>query len=107
MKIINNAYGVTLLRKALFIILLLAGNALLAQDFTLSVAVTDETCPGSGALQFSTQNAGSSVNYKVYLLPDTTTPISNNSNNSLGGLGDGTYLVIASTTINGNQVTDE
>jgi gliding motility-associated-like protein len=107
MKIIINAYGVTLLRKITLIIALLAGNVLLAQDFELTVSPTNETCPGNGSLQFSVQNAGASVNYKVYLLPNTTTPISNNSYSSVSGLGDGTYLVVATTIVNGNTVTDQ
>jgi gliding motility-associated-like protein len=107
MKIINRIYGITLLGRVFIFLALLSGPVLLAQNFTLSVSVTHETCPGNGALQFSVANAGASVNYKVFLLPNTTTPISNNSNTAVNGLQDGTYLVVATTTISGSPVTSQ
>lgn len=80
-----------------------------AQDFTLSIAKTDELCPGNGSMTFSVENAASGVpvNYKVYALPNTTTPISDNSNMSVTGLVDGDYLVVATQIVNGSPVTDE
>ena len=80
-----------------------------AQDFTLSVTVTDETCPGNGQLSFSVANAASTtpVNYQVFLLPDTATAIYNNTTPNVTSLTDGTYLVIASQTSNGNTVSDQ
>lgn len=84
-------------------------SSLSAQEFTLSVTVTNETCPGNGKLNFTVQNADSSapVNYKVYLLPNTTTAIYNNTTPSVNSLVDGNYLVVATQTVNGSTVTDE
>ncbi|NDI99769.1 T9SS type B sorting domain-containing protein [Flavobacterium sp. LaA7.5] len=80
-----------------------------AQDLTLSVTVVDETCPGNGQLFFSVTNAvpNPPVNYQVFLLPNTTTAIYDNTTPSVSSLTDGTYLVIASQIVNGNTVTDE
>ncbi|MFL9843608.1 T9SS type B sorting domain-containing protein [Flavobacterium rhizosphaerae] len=83
--------------------------ALWAQDFTLTVAVTPETCDGNGALTFTVQNAdpGAAVNYKVYLLPDTTNAISDSEATGVTGLQSGTYLVVATQVVNGTTFTDE
>ncbi|AXG74293.1 hypothetical protein DVK85_08645 [Flavobacterium arcticum] len=80
-----------------------------AQDFNLSVTVTNETCPGNGQLSFTVANAADTppVNYQVFLLPNTTTPIYNNTTPSVTSLTDGTYLVIATQTNNGNTNTDQ
>ncbi|AWH85830.1 hypothetical protein HYN59_12260 [Flavobacterium album] len=89
-------------------ILLITGQAT-AQDFTLNVSKTDELCPGNGSMTFSVENAAPSipVNYKVYALPNTTTAISDNSNTSVTGLIDGTYLVVATQMVNGSPMTDQ
>jgi len=92
----------------LYMMLLLCAGNMFAQ-FTVVAIPTHETCSGNGALTLSVQNAGSdsSVNYKVYLLPNTTTAIFNSSGTSVTGLNDGTYLVVATQVINGNTVQDE
>lgn len=80
-----------------------------AAQLTVDVAVSHELCPGGGSLSFTVSNAdpNAPVNYKVYKLPNTTTPISNNSNTSVTGLIEGEYLVIATQIIGGNPVTDQ
>ncbi|RZJ74264.1 MAG: T9SS type B sorting domain-containing protein [Flavobacterium sp.] len=90
------------------LLLLLCSLPVFAQNLMLTVTKTDETCLGNGSLAFAVANAqpGTPVNYKVYLLPNTTTAISDNSNTTVAGLDAGTYLVIASQTINGNTQTD-
>src|SRR5690606_31029900 len=92
----------------LYMVLLLCAGNMFAQ-FTVVAIPAHETCSGNGALTLSVQNAGSdsSVNYKVYLLPNTTTAIFNSSGTSVTGLNDGTYLVVATQVINGNTVQDE
>jgi len=92
-------HGITLLSKISWLLIFLCAHNLCAQDFSITVTPVDETCPGNGALYFTPNNAGPGpVTYKVYLLPNTTTPISNNTNSSLSGLQDGSYMVIATQT---------
>ncbi|MGQ3088769.1 hypothetical protein, partial [Flavobacterium sp.] len=83
------------------VILLLLWLTPAAAQLTVDVTVTDELCPGGGALSFTVSNADPNVpvNYKVYKLPNTATPISNNSNTSVSGLIDGDYLVVATQVI--------
>jgi len=96
--------GITLLNKLVWLILILGAPVLYAQGFSISVTAVNETCPGNGVLNFTASNATPGpVNYKVYLLPNTAVPISNNTNSSLTGLQDGTYLVVAMQT--GSAVT--
>jgi gliding motility-associated-like protein len=66
-------------------------------NFNLQVTKTDETCLGNGSLSFSVSNttANAAILYKVYLLPDTNTPIAILSGNTLGSLASGTYKVVA------------
>jgi len=70
-------------------------------NFSFSIVKTDETCTGNGSLTFSTSGttAGSSLFYSVYLLPDTTTPISVVNTPTITGLSSGTYSVIALQTL--------
>ena len=91
------------------VLLLMFISPVNAQDFNLTVSATDEFCPGSGTLSFSIENADPTapVNYKVYKLPNTTTPISNNSATSVSGLIAGDYLIVATQVINGNTATDQ
>ncbi|WP_294818671.1 T9SS type B sorting domain-containing protein [uncultured Flavobacterium sp.] len=80
-----------------------------AAQLSLNVAVTDEVCPGSGSLLFTVDNAdpAAPINYKVYALPNSTTPISNNANTSVTGLIAGSYLVVATQVVGGMPVTDQ
>jgi gliding motility-associated-like protein len=80
-----------------------------AQVFDLTVVPTHESCPGGGAMAFTVANANSTVpvNFKVYVLPNTTTPVSDNSSYSITGLPHGNYLVVASQNINGTIVSDQ
>lgn len=72
-------------------------NAQLA-NFNLQVTPVSETCMGNGSLSFTTSNLtpGSSLLYKVYKMPNTTTPIAViATGNFLGSLTSGTYRVVA------------
>ncbi|MGV3460080.1 MAG: T9SS type B sorting domain-containing protein [Flavobacterium sp.] len=72
-------------------------NAQLA-GFSLQVTTTSETCMGNGTLSFTTSNltAGSTLLYKVYKMPNVTTPIAvMATGNFLGSLTAGTYKVVA------------
>lgn len=93
----------------MIVLLLMFGISANAQEFNLTVTATDEICPGSGTLTFALENAdpAAPVNYKVYKLPNTTTPISNNSATSVSGLIAGNYLIVATQAVNGNTITDQ
>jgi gliding motility-associated-like protein len=80
-----------------------------AQELELSVAVTNETCPGNGSLTLTVTNAAPAppVNYQVFELPNTTTPVYNNTGTTVSNLASGNYLVIATQTVNGNTSTAE
>ncbi|WP_197276059.1 T9SS type B sorting domain-containing protein [Mangrovimonas sp. TPBH4] len=66
-------------------------------DFNLSVTATDETCSGNGAIEMTVSNttSGATIIYNLYLLPDTTAPIAQTSENAFNGLEAGDYLVEA------------
>jgi gliding motility-associated-like protein len=92
------------------LILLFFSHAVFAQlaDFTLTVNATAATCVGNGVLNFSTSgtNPEGTVNFSIYLLPNTTTPIVVTPQTSLTGLNPGTYKVIATQnfgTLNNSQ----
>ena len=78
-------------------------------QLTVNATPTNETCPGNGTLTLSVQNADPNVpvNYKVYLLPNTSTAIFNSSGTTVTNLQDGTYLVVATQVINGSPVQDD
>jgi gliding motility-associated-like protein len=82
--------------------------SLKAQDFTLTVVPTSETCDGNGSLALSVENTqpGAVVNYKVYLLPNTTTPVWNSSDPNVTGQQSGNYMVEATQSVGGNQIGD-
>lgn len=92
----------------LFFAVILSAQNVFSQQFTVAAAPTHETCPGNGMLMLSTENAVPAipVNYKVYLLPNTTTPLFNSSGTSVIGLNNGNYLVVATQIINGTPVQD-
>lgn len=77
--------------------------------FTLSVTETNETCTGNGTLTFEATGTspGATVIFKTYKLPNSTTPIASQSTAMLTGLISGTYLVIATQTLNGESNTQQ
>lgn len=87
----------------LFLIFAQFANAQLS-NFTLNITKTDETCGDNGSLTFSVSNTtpGAVMIYSIYLLPNTTTPVSVQSATSLSGLGAGNYRVVATQSLGGN-----
>jgi len=76
-------------------------------NFTLTVTPTAQTCLGNGSLSFavSGNNMSASIDYTVYLLPNTTTPVSTITTATLSGLVSGTYQVVATQSLNGQSNT--
>lgn len=79
-----------------------------AQNFTVNAIPQHELCPGNGSLTLSSSNAAPNVavNYKVYLLPNTTTPIFNSTGTQVNNLNDGIYYIVATQIVNGNTIQD-
>ncbi len=73
--------------------------------FTFNVTPTNETCLGNGALAFSVSGTvpGSTMDYSVYLLPNTTTPLVVVTTPTLTGLNAGNYLVVATQSLGANS----
>lgn len=78
-------------------------------NFTFNVTATNATCLGNGSLSFSVANTvpGASIDYTVYLLPNTTTPLIVLTSNTLTGLNGGNYLVVATQSLNGSSATKQ
>jgi len=76
-------------------------------NFTLTVTPTAQTCLGNGSLTFAVagNNPAASIDYTVYLLPNTTTPVSTVTSATLGGLVNGTYQVVATQSLGGSSNT--
>jgi len=76
-------------------------------NFTLTVTPAPQTCLGNGSLTFAVSGttAGSSIDYNVYLLPNTTTPVTTVTTPSATGLVAGTYQVVATQSLGGQSNT--
>lgn len=96
-----------LIKSIFFLFFILCGSLAQAQlaDFSFSVQKTNETCESNGTLIFSVQNAtvGSVITYSIYLLPDVINPITVTIENNYSGLNSGTYLVIATQNLSGQN----
>ena len=90
-----------------FIFFLLAQWSAFAQlpDFNLTVTTTDETCSGNGALVMSVSNteAGATITYSLFLLPDSTNPIAETTTSSFNSLPSGDYIVVATQTLGSDE----
>lgn len=78
-------------------------------NFTLTVTKTDESCTGNGTLSFTVANTtpGSTIIYRIYLLPDVVNSIAVLSGNTFGGLTSGTYRIIATQTLGSSSGTQQ
>ena len=96
----------------LICMLLLSGFTASAQllDFEVNIATTDVTCAGNGTMTFAVNNQtpGSTLEFFVYLLPNTTSSVATTINSlSISGLAAGSYQVVAVQTLgsDSNSVT--
>jgi gliding motility-associated-like protein len=76
--------------------------------FNFSITATNQTCLNNGALGFTVSGTqpGASMNYAVYLLPNTTTPVITTTSATVPGLGAGNYSVTATQSLNGQTSTN-
>jgi gliding motility-associated-like protein len=75
--------------------------------FTLTVTPTPQTCLGNGSLSFAVAGTapGAAITYAVYLVPNTGTPITTTSATTVNSLAAGSYIVVATQTLNGESNT--
>lgn len=96
-------------RNLLALLLLLCTSTLFASlpNFTLTLTPTPQTCLGNGAISFTPVGITPQANmdYAVYLLPNTTTPLTTVTSGSVSGLVAGNYRVIATQSFNGESNT--
>lgn len=97
-------------KRWLFILsLLLSCTAVFAQlpSFTVSATATPQTCLGNGSLSLSVSGTDPSatIDYTVYLLPDTVNPVATTTSSTVNSLDDGNYLVVATQSLGGNSNT--
>lgn len=89
--------------------LLLAYMPLMAQvsNFTLTLTAVAESCTANGSIAMSLGNAtpGAITTFTIYRLPDTTTPVSVQTNPFLGGLVAGQYRVVATMVLGASSQT--
>ena len=66
-------------------------------NFTLQVSSANETCTANATLSFTVSGTtpGAILLYRIYKLPNTTTPIAVTNNTTFGGLTAGNYRVEA------------
>ena len=96
------------MKKLLFrlctILLLCIAQSSYAQlaPFTIGVTATHQTCLGNGSLSFTINGTtpGASIEFEVYLLPNTTTPVTTVTVNNAQNLVAGNYMVLATQTLN-------
>ncbi|MCW4470694.1 gliding motility-associated C-terminal domain-containing protein [Flavobacterium sp. MFBS3-15] len=75
--------------------------------FTLNVTPTAQTCLGNGSMAFTVSgtNSSATIDYAVFLLPNTTTPVAIATTPAVGGLVAGNYLVVATQSLAGESNT--
>ncbi|RYJ45473.1 gliding motility-associated C-terminal domain-containing protein [Flavobacterium beibuense] len=76
-------------------------------SFTVTATPTAQTCLGNGSLAFSVSGTdpAANIDYTVYLLPDTTTPVGVTTTATLNSLVAGNYLVVATQSLGGESNT--
>lgn len=74
-------------------------------DFSLNVTGTAQTCLGNGSLSISVAGTDPDANmdYAIYLLPNTTTPLVITTSTNVPGLVAGEYLVVATQSLDGES----
>ena len=98
--------NITLQLMALFVSWISYGQL---PEFTLTVTPTFQTCLGNGSMNFTVTGTDpdASIDFAIYLLPDTTTPLEVTTGSSISGLQSGDYMVVATQTLDGESNTQQ
>lgn len=85
------------------LLLFIFAPSLWAQTFTVTAVPTAATCNGNGAIALSSSGAqaGASVHYRVYKLPNLTTPVWSSTDPNVVGQTSGNYKVEATQLVGG------
>lgn len=85
------------------LLLFIFAPSLWAQTFTVTAVPTAATCNGNGAIALSSSGAqaGASVHYRVYKLPNLTTPVWSSTDPNVVGQTSGNYKVEATQIVGG------
>lgn len=98
-----------ILRALLCLLLMLFCHNIYAQlsPFSLALTPAPQTCLGNGALNFAVSGTtpGAAIEFEVYLLPNTTQPVTTVTTLSATGLVSGDYKVVATQTLSGQSNT--
>lgn len=103
---------ITITRKAIYALfaLLFAWNSYCQLPaFTITATPTPQTCTGNGAISFTTTGTqpGATLSYQLFLLPNTTTPLTIVSASPINSLSAGTYLLRATQSLGAESNTSE
>lgn len=101
---------ITIKRKAVFALCaLLFACISYAQlpAFTLNATPTPQTCSGNGSVSFTTSGTqpGATMSYELYLLPNTTTPLTLPTASPVTSLSAGNYLLVATQILGAQSST--
>ena len=95
--------------KNIVLFLLFCSFSVAAQlpAFTVNAVATPQTCQGNGSLMFTVSgtNPAATLEYAIYLLPNTETPVTTVTATMVSNLVAGDYLVVATQSLNGASNT--
>lgn len=93
----KNSIGRFFSNGRLLLLLLFHSVIANAQEFSISVSKTDETCSGNGSITMNTTNAntGATITYSIFYLPSTTPIAVLRNTNTLDRLTSGNYRIVA------------
>ena len=88
------------------LLLFIFAPSLWAQTFTVTAVPTAATCNGNGSIALTSSGAlaGATVHYRVYKLPNTTSPVWSSADPNVVGQTSGNYKVEATQLIAGAPV---
>jgi gliding motility-associated-like protein len=79
------------------------------QLFTINIQKTNETCTSNASINVTTQNTivGATVTFQLFLQPNITTPIFNNTSGNFTSLNAGNYLIKVTQSFNNETFTKQ
>ena len=76
-------------------------------NFTITATSTPQSCSGNGSISFTTSGTdpAASLDFALFLLPDTTTPSQVTTSNTFTNVAAGNYLIVATQSLGPNSNT--